>query len=195
MSSFQTSAETSPPTGFAQAMREHSGVFLAEGIILILLGFAAIIVPPLAGLAATIFLVWLFLIAGIAGLVTTFRARHVPGFGWSLLSAVVAIFAGLVLLWHPLAGLVTLTYVLIAYFFVDGIITIGLAVAHRSELSGKWEWMLVNGIIDIVLAAIILSGLPGSFVWALGLLVGIDMFFGGATLVAMALNAPKPAAA
>ncbi len=69
-----------------------------------------------------------------------------------------------------------------------------LAIAHRRELSGKWEWILVNGVIDLILAGIIISGLPGTIVWALGLLVGIDMAFGGASLIAIALEARKEAA-
>jgi uncharacterized membrane protein HdeD (DUF308 family) len=40
----------------------------------------------------------------------------------------------------------------------------------------------------------IISGLPGTLVWALGLLVGIDMVFGGASLIAIALEARKEAA-
>jgi len=87
--------------------------------------------------------------------------------------------------------LVTLTYVLIAYFIVDGILIIILAITHRRALSGRWEWMLLNGIIDLVLAAVIISGLPGSVVWALGLLVGIDLVFGGASLIAMAMAARR----
>jgi uncharacterized membrane protein HdeD (DUF308 family) len=53
--------------------------------------------------------------------------------------------------------------------------------------------MLVSGIVDIILAAIILAGLPGTAVWALGLLVGINMIFGGSALVAMALHAREAA--
>jgi uncharacterized membrane protein HdeD (DUF308 family) len=193
MSSQQSSAQSMMQATLSQSMRQHWGVFLAEGIILSLLGLAAIIVPPLAGLFATIFLGWLFLIAGIVGLLATFRARQAPGFAWALLSALAAIVAGGILLWNPLQGLVTLTYVLIAFFIVDGILMIALAIAHRRELTGKWQWMMVNGVIDLVLAAIVLSGLPGSLLWALGLLVGIDMVFGGTTLVSMALEARKAA--
>ena len=42
---------------------------------------------------------------------------------------------------------------------------------------------------DLILAAIILAGLPGTAAWALGLLVGINMLFGGSALIAMALRA------
>lgn len=176
---------------FTQVLHGHWRLFLTEGIILGVLGLAAIIVPPLAGLAATVFLGWLFLFAGIAGLVFTFRVRQLPGFGWSLVSALVATVAGIMLLWNPLQGLVTLTYVLIAFFIVDGFAMIILAVTHLRELSGKWEWMLVNGVVDLFLAGIIISGLPGTLEWAFGLLVGIDMMFGGLTLITMALEAHK----
>ena len=174
-----------------RSMRDHWGLFLAEGLILCILGLGAIVVPPLAGLATTLFLGWLFLVAGLVGLYFTFRAKSAPGFGWALLSAIAALCAGALLLWNPFQGLATLTYVLVAYFIVDGAAIIFLAIAHRSELSGKWEWLLLNGVMDLILAGIILSGLPGTLVWALGLLVGIDLLFGGASLIAMALAARK----
>jgi uncharacterized membrane protein HdeD (DUF308 family) len=188
MSTLQPSADNTASI-FTKSVHDHWGVFLAEGIILTLLGFGAIIVPPIAGLAATIFLGWLFLIAGTVGLVATFQARRTPGFGWSLLSAIAAVIAGVILLWNPLQGLVTLTFVLIAFFIVDGVLMIALALSHRRELTGKWEWMLANGVVDLILAAIIISGFPGTLVWALGLLVGIDLLFGGSALIAMALQA------
>jgi uncharacterized membrane protein HdeD (DUF308 family) len=174
-----------------KAMHDHWSLFLVEGIILSVLGLAAIIVPPLGGLFVTVLLGWLFLIAGIVGIVATIRARQVPGFEWSLISAIAAVIAGGVLLWNPLQGLVTLTYVLTAFFIVDGILMIILGITHRRQLSGKWEWMIVNGVVDLILAAIIISGLPGTLAWALGLIVGIDMLFGGASLIAMALEARK----
>ena len=191
MSSFQPSANPALRAAMTRSIHDHWGLFLTEGIILSLLGLAAIVLPPVAGLVATVLLGWLFLIAGIVGLVATLRARQAPGFGWSLLSALVAVIAGGALLWNPLQGLVTLTFVLTAFFVVDGILIIALAIAHRRELSGKWEWMMLNGVVDLVLAAIIISGLPGTISWALGLLVGIDMMFGGASLIAMALEARK----
>jgi uncharacterized membrane protein HdeD (DUF308 family) len=46
-------------------------------------------------------------------------------------------------------------------------------------------------LMDIVIAFLIISGLPGSAEWAIGLLVGINLLFGGATLIGMALAARK----
>lgn len=175
----------------AKAMHEHWRWFLIEGLILLVLGAAAIAIPPLAGLAATIWFGWLLIIGGVVGLLSTLRARNAPGFAWALLSAILALAAGGLLLWNPMRGLATLTYVLIAFFLIDGIVTIILALAHRRELSGRWQWLAFNGALDLVLAIVIISGLPGSLVWALGLLLGIDLLFGGAALIAMALEARK----
>ncbi|HYY37286.1 MAG TPA: HdeD family acid-resistance protein [Xanthobacteraceae bacterium] len=172
-----------------QSIREHWVLFLIEGIVLVVLGVLAIIIPPIATIAVTIFLGWLFLISGIVGLVTTFWARHAPGFWWSLLSAVVAIAAGIVLLGWPVPGAVSLTLLLIVFFIIEGVLSIMYALEHKKELSGRWGWMLISGIIDLILAAIIWGGLPGTAAWALGLLVGINMLFGGSAMIAMALHA------
>ena len=173
----------------AQSIREHWKLFLAEGIILVILGILAIIIPPLATIGITIFLGWLFLISGIAGLITTFGARHAPGFWWSLLSAILGIAAGLVLLAWPVSGAISLTFLLIAFFIIEGVLSIMYAIEHKRELTGQWGWMLFSGIIDLILAAIIFAGLPGTAAWALGLLVGINMLFGGSSMIAIALHA------
>ena len=171
------------------AVREHWKAFLFEGILLAILGLAAIIVPQLARLAITIFLGWIFLIAGIGGLIITFWARQMPGFWWSLISAALAVLAGLILLARPVQGVLTLTIVVGAYFLAEGVATIMYALEHRRELSGRWSWLLVAGLMDILISFIIIAGLPGSAEWALGLLVGINLLFGGATLIGMALAA------
>jgi uncharacterized membrane protein HdeD (DUF308 family) len=175
------------------AVKAHWKAFLFEGILLVILGLAAMIVPPLASLAVTIFLGWMFLISGIGGLVVTYWARNMPGFWWSLISAALAVLAGVILLTRPIQGTLTLTIVVGAYFLAEGIATIMYALEHRRELSGRWSWLLIAGLMDILIAFFIIAGLPGSAEWAIGLLVGINLLFGGATLIGMALaarNAP-----
>jgi uncharacterized membrane protein HdeD (DUF308 family) len=173
------------------AVREHWKAFLIEGILLAVLGLAAMILPPLASLAVTIFLGWMFLISGVAGLALTFWARQMPGFWWSLISAALAVLAGLVLLARPVQGVLTLTIVVGAYFLAEGVTTIMYALEHRRELSERWSWLLFAGILDILIAAMIIAGLPGSAEWAIGLLVGINLLFGGASLIGMALAARR----
>jgi uncharacterized membrane protein HdeD (DUF308 family) len=174
-----------------KSIHDHWGVFLAEGIILIILGLLAILVPQIATLAVTIFLGWLFLASGVMGLVATYWARQAPGFWWSLLSAVLAIAVGAILVARPFSGELSLTYLLIAFFFIEGIASILYAIEHRRELTNGWIWMLSSGVVTLALGVIILLGLPGTAGWALGLLVGIDMVFGGCALMAVALAARK----
>jgi len=172
-----------------KSVRDHWVLFLVEGIVLVVLGVLAILIPPLASLAVTILFGWLLLISGIVGLVTTFMARQAPGFWWSLLSAVLGIMAGIILLVWPISGTLSLTFLLVAFFLIEGIASIMFAIEHRRQPSGNWGWMLASGILDVVLAVIVFIGLPWSALWALGLLLGINLVFGGWALIAMALHA------
>ena len=175
--------------GVATSLHEHWVLFLVEGIVLVVLGLIAIVLPPIATLAVEILFGWLFLVSGVVGLVTTFWMRQAPGFWWALLSALLAIAAGIVLLARPVSGVLTLTLILIVFFTIEGIATIMYALEHKRELSGRWGWMLSSGIVDLILAGIIFAGLPGTAAWAIGLLVGINMIFGGSALIAMAMHA------
>src|SRR5215471_1273011 len=149
----------------ASALHEHWVLFLIEGIALLVLGAIAVIVPPLATLAFTIFFGWLILISGVIGLVTTFWMKGAPGFWWSLLSAILGIVVGVMLLASPVVGALSLTFVLIGFFLVEGAVSIMFALDHKRELSGQWGWMLFSGIIDLILAFMILSGLPSTAAW------------------------------
>jgi uncharacterized membrane protein HdeD (DUF308 family) len=195
MTTYQPQQNDDLRRAVVNAIHEHWVLFLVEGIVLLVLGAAAIIVPVIATLAFTLLIGWLFLISGVVGLITTFWMRNVPGFWWSLISGVVGIAAGIVLLLWPISGTVSLTLLLIAFFLVEGIVTLMYAFEHRAQLSGRWGWMLASGIVDLILAGIIFAGLPESATWALGLLVGINLLFGGAAMVAMALAARSTAGA
>ena len=177
----------------ANALHEHWKLYLAEGILLLVLGFIAIVIPPIATLAVTILLGWLFLLSGVMGLITTFMMRQAPGFWWSLVSAALAVLVGGSLLAMPASGAVSLTIVLVAFFVIEGIASIMFALDHKSELTGRWGWMLASGVVDLVLGGMILAGLPSTAAWAIGLLVGINMIFGGSALIGMALHAKNAA--
>ncbi len=170
-------------------LHEHWVLFLVEGVVLLVLGATAVVLPAIATLAVTILIGWLFLVSGIIGLITTFWMRNAPGFWWALLSAVLGIVVGLMLLASPLTGAFSLTLVLVAFFLIEGVASIMFALDHRKETSGQWGWMLASGIIDLALAIMIFAGLPSTAAWAVGLLVGINMIFGGSALIAMALHA------
>jgi uncharacterized membrane protein HdeD (DUF308 family) len=176
-------------TALATSLRSHWKLFLIEGIVLVILGVAAVMLPLIATLAIAVLVGWVFLLSGIIGLAATFRMRHAPGFWWSLLSGIIGVVAGIVLLRWPLSGALSLTLVLTTFLVLEGVVSIMFALEHKRELSGRWGMMLLSGLVDLILAGMIFVGLPGTAAWAIGLLVGINMIFGGSALIAMALHA------
>jgi uncharacterized membrane protein HdeD (DUF308 family) len=177
----------------AAALHQHWKLYLAEGAVLVVLGLIAVVVPPLATLTVTFLFGWLFLVSGVMGLITTFWMRNAPGFWWSLISAALGVLVGGMLLARPVSGAFSLTIVLVAFFIIEGAASIMFALDHKRELSGRWGWMLISGIIDLVLGTMIFAGLPSTAAWAIGLLVGINMVFGGSALIGMALHAKNAA--
>lgn len=172
----------------AATIHAHWKLVLAQGIVMMVLGFLAVVEPNVATFAVSIFVGWLFFVGGIFRTLSVWRARAMPGFAWALLTALLAIVLGLILIFRPLAGVLTLTMVLIAFFILEGITAIVLALQHRAHLR-SWVWVLFSGIVDLLLAFLIWDGWPSSADWAIGLLVGINMLFFGLSLVMTALAA------
>jgi uncharacterized membrane protein HdeD (DUF308 family) len=172
----------------ATAIHAHWKLSLAEGIVMMVLGLLAIAVPEVATLAITLFIGWLFFIGGIFRAISVLQHRAMPGFVWSLSTAVLAILLGLILILRPIAGVLTLTIWLIVFFLIEGIAAIFLAIEHRRHLP-SWGWVLLSGLVDLLLAFLIWDGWPSSAAWAIGLLVGINMVFLGLSLVMTALAA------
>jgi uncharacterized membrane protein HdeD (DUF308 family) len=154
-----------------------------EGVLLILLGIAAVAMPLIAGIAATLVFAWILILTGAIGLISAFAGRAHSHFGWSLASALIALVIGVILLVYPLAGAVALTVVISVYLFLDGATLIGLALDHRRRGIGPWGWLVVSGLIDIVLAVIIFfMNAIGSAVFV-GIIVGISLIFAGIAIL------------
>ena len=169
-----------------EAVRLHSGLFLAQGIIMTLLGIAAVIWPQFSTLAVDVYIGWILLFSGVMGLIMMFSAPSAAGFLWSLLTSALALFAGVLLLWHPIEGVVTLTLVLIAFFIAEGAFQIAAAFSYRTAFPESWGWMLASGIADLLLATMIMAGWPASAVWALGLIVGVNLITSGVAIALVA---------
>src|SRR5690242_12472553 len=92
-----------------ETIRVHWGLFLAQGIIMMVLGVFAVIWPQISTLAVDLYVGWMFLISGLIGLFTMFAASSAAGFLWSLLTAALSLFLGVLLLSHPVEGAVSLT--------------------------------------------------------------------------------------
>ncbi len=156
---------------------------------MVLLGVFAIIWPRISTLAVELYVGWMFLISGLLGLVTMFVASSVAGFLWSLLTAALSLLVGLLLLWHPVQGAVSLTLVLIAFFIAEGIFQIAGAIRHREAFPDTWGWLLMSGLADLVLAAMLIGGWPSTAIWALGLIVGLNLITSGVAIVMVAVAA------
>src|SRR5450631_4508318 len=102
----------------SNSLHAHWRLFLVEGIILLFLGLAAMVLPLIATVAIALIIGWLLLMSGIVGLIATLRMRRAPGFWWSLLSAVLGIAAGIVLLRWPLGGALSLTLIVSVFFVI-----------------------------------------------------------------------------
>ena len=169
------------------ALGAHWRMFLLEGVVLIILGILAIAAPVVATIAVDVLIGWLFLFAGIAGFFAVFSARNIASFLWSLVPAVLSISVGVLLLWKPVEGALSLTVLLIGLFIVEGVFQIVSSIAYRDVIGSSWGWILVSGICDLALAAIIISGWPITAGWALGVLAGVNLITSGWAIVMAAL--------
>jgi uncharacterized membrane protein HdeD (DUF308 family) len=191
------------PGSVAKSTPDHWVLFIAEGVVLILFGLIAMTVPLIANENVTGVLGWLFLASGATGLATTYWARQAPGCLWSLVSALLAIFVGVVLIENksedlyggllgwPFHDAGPLRMILAVFFLIEGGVSVMLAIEHRRHFSTRWAFMLASGVVDIVLASLIIFALPGTSDWTMGLLVAVNMVVGGAALIAIGIHARK----
>ena len=187
------------PGSVAKSTPDHWVLFLIEGVALILLGLLAA-VPSIANQNVTGIMGWLFLLSGATGLVTTYWARQAPGLLWSLISALLAIFVGVVLIENKSADLYggllgwpfhdagPLRFIFVLFFLVEGAASIMFGIDHRRYFSTRWTFMVASGLVDIILASIIIFALPGSSAWTLEFLIGINLIVGGSALLATGLH-------
>lgn len=176
---------TSEVAALAQA---HWGRFLVQGALLIALGVLAAALPMFTTLAVEILVGWLLIIGGGWRVVVLARSSHMPGFGWSLAMAIVATVLGAMLVAMPLAGMLTLTMLLVTYLVLEAVAKMLFALDLRRH-SHHWRWAFATGILDLGLAVFIFAGWPSTAAWAIGLLVAINMIFFGIALVTIALAA------
>ena len=115
-------------------VRLHWHFFLAQGVIMTILGVLAVVWPQLSTVAVDVYVGWLFLLSGVVGLVTIFFARSASAFFWSLFTAALSLFVGILLLWHPIEGVISLTLVLIAFFIAEGVFQIAASLSYRDAL-------------------------------------------------------------
>ncbi len=167
----------------SNALKEHAGITVTLGYALVIFGILAIMAPLFTGTAVTIFVGVLMIAAGITRGVFAFRAQTFgKGLLMFVLGAIIA-FGGVLLIARPLFGLASLTMVLAAFFFADGIIEAIYAFQLR-PVKG-WGWMLYSGIVSGLLGFLIMYQWPVSGRWAIGVLVGVRLVLTGWSVIAL----------
>jgi uncharacterized membrane protein HdeD (DUF308 family) len=168
-------------------VRQASTLSIVWGVLLIVLGMAAVGSPFLAAVAVNVAIAWLIVLAGAIHVILAFRAHGAGSMIWRLLVGVAYVCFGVYLILHPVLAVASLTLLLASLFLIEGVLNIILFAKMRSM------WLLIDGIITILLGLMIYMQWPSSSGWAIGTLVGISMIFSGVARVVMSLAARKAA--
>jgi len=166
---------------FGDAAKAGGKKMTTFGVIAIILGMLAMLTPGLTGISV-IFLLGVFVLVG--GIVRIIWAFEAGSFGKGVLMFAIGgltLLCGIILVANPLFASGVLTIMLALYFILDGISEIAAGVRLRP--GSGWGWMLFGGIVSILLGMIIWRQFPLSGVWAIGILLGIKLFFVGLIMV------------
>ena len=178
------------PSELRDALAKNWKTLMTAGIISIVLGAIAIIVPPLASVTITL-LVGILLLIGAVAYVAEAISRGSTGHRiWSAIVAVLYVIAGVWLILNPVSGTITLTWVLVIFFLIIGVFRILAGIQARGQVPNA-GWTIVNGVLAVVIALLVLVDLPSSAAWAIGLLVGIQLLFDGIMMVVAAQQGKK----
>jgi len=171
-------------TIFAQEIKNNTKFIMILGTILLVIGLLAMGAPLVAGLSLALMIGVILLLAGIGQLV--FAIKTDKGL-FNISIALLTLIVGLYMLANPGAALGSLTIFLALYLLISGIFEIMMSLQIR-PVKG-WGWALFSGIISTMLGAMIWGQYPVSGAWAVGLLIGIRLFFSGWTLLMFGMAA------
>jgi len=151
------------------------------GILTVILGILAMAAPFQTALAVTIMIGAIMVVSGVSQTIFAFQAGSVGKGVLRFLFGGITLLAGLYVLGQPGVGLATLALVLAAYFIVDGIFTIGAGFG----VSENRGWFIFNGVLSLILGIMMWRGWPVTGALAIGILVGIRLFFSGVMMLAV----------
>ena len=167
-------------------LRRTWRALMAIGIVAIVVGCIAIIIPAAFSVGTAIFIGWILIFVGAFMVAAAFSAPTVGTVLLRLAWAFLTIIVGFWLVIEPHNGTLTLTVVLGIYFLFMGVTRIAVAFASRGRQGAGLVGL--SGVAGLAIGILVLAKLPSSADWAIGLLVGIDLIFAGWTLVSIALT-------
>ena len=165
-----------------------SGWSIAFSVLMTLAGVLAIVIPPVAGIAVSVFVAWLLVLSGLLHFV---YAWHAGGSAmiWEVFLGIAYTFVGVYMLVNPSAAMVSLSFALATYLLVQSLLELALALSLR-PMPGP-GWLFLDGIVTLILAMMIWRAWPSNADWVLGVLVGVSMLFSGITRLMISLTARK----
>ncbi len=176
-------------SGGGMIIKKANGLFIAMALVFMLLGILAIIVPGIAGLAATILVGWLLIFGGVTHLVAAFRGGGVGRVLWQALIGFVYVIGGFYFVTHPILGLGSLTLLLAGILLAEAVFELTSYFRLRSAHGSGW--LLVDALIALLLSGLIWAGWPSNSVWAIGTLVGVKLLMTGTSRLAFGLASRK----
>jgi len=168
-----------------EGLRRTWKALMAVGVLAIVIGCVAILVPAVASVGTAIFIGWILVIAGAFMVAGAFMAHSVGSVILRLIWALLTVLVGLWLIVEPHNGTLTLTLILGIYFLFMGLTRIAVAFAGRGQRGAGLVGL--SGVCGLLIGILVLAKFPSSADWAIGLLVGIDLIFAGWTLTSVAL--------
>jgi len=158
-----------------RSIRDWSGWDYVPGIAFLVIGILALVEPPIASLAAGIYLGFMLCVAGgfaLAGGIAHLGRR---GALLALLLGLLSLAAGFMVLYNPVVGAVSLVWVMGAWFTVSGVFELAMGF---SVPVGK-SWLILVGIVNLALGALVIMMPPAQAFAFLGYFVGISFVFRG----------------
>jgi uncharacterized membrane protein HdeD (DUF308 family) len=176
---------TRSSSGF-ETLHAKWGWIVALGVVYALAGFIALGSVLMATVASVFVVGIMMLIAGVAEVINAFQVKTWGKFLLWVLLGVLYIIAGFVTFQNPLLAAALLTLLLACSLVVSGIMRIILGFSMKQGM--PWVWVVLSGVVTLLLGLIILNHWPISSLYILGLLLGIDLVFAGASWIGMGLS-------
>jgi uncharacterized membrane protein HdeD (DUF308 family) len=108
-----------------------------EGVASILVGIIALVMPAAAALALLYLVSAWAILTGVLRISAAIRLRREIQGEWMLiLNGAFSVLLGILIVWRPVVGVVTLVWVLGVYAMVYGIMLVGVAFRLRSHRQG-----------------------------------------------------------
>jgi uncharacterized membrane protein HdeD (DUF308 family) len=154
--------------GLAFELAKKWWVLLLRGILLIIAGLLAFVSP----VTWVIFVGVYMLFDGMSFLLAGFNDKPGGQSRWPLLIiGVLGLLAGLILVWNPALGGITLTYIIAAWAIVTGILTIISALRLREEIDNEW-WLVLSGVLAIIFGILVFQNVLAGILtiaWVFGI--------------------------